>query len=109
VQLDRYYEEISARGVSLFAVSVDPPEASARLKARLQSDFTFLADEQGQLLDALDIRHRAGRSDGKDIAFPTAILVDRSGIVRWTFQSATYRDRARPEEVFRALERLESG
>jgi peroxiredoxin len=109
VQLDRYYEEISSRGVSLFAVSVDRPEVSAGLKARLESDFTFLADEGGQLLDALNIRHREGRNDGKDIAFPTAILVDANGIVRWTFQSATYRERARPEEVFRALELVESG
>ena len=109
MQLDRYYEEISARGVSLFAVSVDPPEVSAKLKARLESDFTFLSDERGQLLDALDILHRAGRSDGTDIAFPTAILVDGSGIVRWTFQSATYRERARPEDVFRALDQLGPG
>ncbi len=41
--------------------------------------------------------------DGGDIAFPTAILVDREGIVRWTFQSDTYRERARPEDVFAAI------
>ena len=60
----------------------------------------------GVLLDALGIRHHAGRTDGADIAFPTAVLVDATGTVRWTFQSDTFRERARPEEVFAALATL---
>lgn len=87
-------------------MSTDPPEASAALKQRLQSSFTFLSDEQGVLLDALGIRHQAASMDGGDIAFPTAILVDGAGIVRWSFQSDTYRERARPQDVFRAVEQL---
>jgi peroxiredoxin len=92
--------------VSLFAVSVDPPEVSARLKRRLESRFTFLSDQEGVLLDALDIRHKEGGAMGQDLAFPTAILVDGAGIVRWTFQSDTYRQRARPEDGFGALASL---
>jgi peroxiredoxin len=92
--------------VALFAVSVDPPEVSKRLQEHLKTRITFLADPDAQLLDALGIRHRGGRSDGADIAFPTAILVDGSGVVRWTYQSETYRQRARPEDIFAALETL---
>jgi hypothetical protein len=33
----------------------------------LKSRFTFLADEQGRLLDELGIRHEAGRGDGAAI------------------------------------------
>jgi len=87
-------------------VSTDSPELSAALRKRLKSRFTFLSDEQGELLDALAIRHQAAGMDGGDIAFPTAILVDGAGIVRWSFQSDTYRERARPEDVFRAVEQL---
>ena len=61
------------------------------------------------LLDALNIRHRGGGPGGADIAFPAAVLVDRDGIVRWSFRSDTYRQRARPEDVFRAIEQLDSG
>jgi len=92
--------------VDLFAVSVDRPEASRRLKQRLESRFTFLADEQGVLLDGLGIRHRAGRNDGVDISYPTAVLVDEGGIVRWIFVSETYRDRATEEDIFGAIARL---
>jgi peroxiredoxin len=84
---------------------VDPPETSARLKQRLNSNFTFLCDTEGVLLDTLDIRHRRGHA-GHDIAYPTAILVDSNGIVRWKYETDTYRRRARPEEIFRAIEEL---
>jgi peroxiredoxin len=92
--------------VALYAVSVDPPEVSKRLQERLESRFTFLSDSEGALLDALHIRHRSGQP-GRDLAFPAALLVDSEGIVRWTYESDTYRQRARPEDIFRAIEQLE--
>jgi hypothetical protein len=52
----------------------------------------------------LRIRHRGGRNDGGDIAFPTAILVDAGGKARWIFESDTYRQRARPETIFAAID-----
>ncbi len=88
-------------------MSVDPPEVSKRLRNRLKSRFTFLSDPEGVLLDALGIRHREARDDGGDIAYPTAVLVDAAGIVRWTFQSDTYRERARPEDIFAAIAALD--
>lgn len=89
-------------------MSVDPPERSRRLRDRLKSRFTFLSDPEGVLLDQLGIRHRGGRDDGADIAYPTAMLVDGDGVVRWTFQSDTYRERARAEAIFAAIEELPS-
>jgi len=92
--------------VKLYAVSVDPPETSKELKARLKSNITFLSDSDGVLLDVLNIRHRDSPGRG-DIAFPTAILVDGRGVVRWTYESETYRQRAKPQEIFEAILQLE--
>ncbi len=89
-------------------MSVDPPAVSRRLKERLKSRFTFIADQEGVLLDGLGIRHRGGRNDGADIAYPTAVLVDADGVVRWIFHSDTYRERARAEEIFAAIAKLRS-
>jgi len=89
--------------VDLYAVSVDPPDVSRRLRDRLEVQFTFLADTESALLDALGIRHHGGGADGGDIALPTAVLVDSDGIVRWIYQSDTYRERARPEQIFAAI------
>ncbi len=87
-------------------MSVDPPEVSRRLRDHLAVEFTFLSDTDGVLLDDLGIRHAEGARDGSDIAYPTAILVDGTGIVRWTFQSDTYRQRAQPEQIFAALDAM---
>jgi peroxiredoxin len=87
-------------------VSVDPPATSRRVKERLKSRVTFLADQEGALLDALGIRHQGGRNDGVDIAYPTAMLVDANGVVRWIFQSGSARERARAEEIFAAIAEL---
>lgn len=67
---------------------------------------TFLADTEGELLDALGILHRDAPRRG-DIAYPTSILVDEKGIVRWIFASDTYRERAKPDDVFSAILALE--
>ena len=86
-------------------MSVDPPATSKGLKERLESNITFLCDTEAVLLDKLNIVHRDAPGTG-DIAFPTAILVDSKGVVRWTYETETYRQRAGPEEVMRAIERL---
>jgi peroxiredoxin len=87
-------------------VSVDPPDVSRRLRDHLAVRFTFLSDADGVLLDALGIRHRGGNM-GEDIAFPTALLVDGAGVIRWAYQSDTYRQRARPDEIFGAIAQLD--
>jgi len=93
--------------VRLFAVSVDSPATSEALRQRLHSDFTFLSDPDGKVLDLLHIRDRGGHF-GRDIAYPTQVLVDKNGIVRWTYESENYRVRARPEDVFAAIAGLGS-
>ncbi len=89
--------------MDLYAVSVDPPDVSRRLRDHLEVRFTFLADTESALLDALGIRHHGGAADGNDIAFPTAVLVDGDGIVRWIYRSDTLSQRARPEQIFAAI------
>jgi len=87
----------------VLAVSVDPPETSRRLRDRLDSQITFLSDPDGVLLDRLGIRHRDPPGRNGDIAFPTAVLVDEGGTIRWIYQSDTYRQRASPDEIFAAI------
>lgn len=104
--INGYYAQIRKAGVELFAVSVDPPETSERLRQRLAVPFTFVSDTDGSLLDRLGIRHVGGH-DGGDIAYPAQVLVDRNGKVRWTFRADSYRQRARPEDVLAAIAKLE--
>ena len=106
MQLERYYERITARGVGIYTVSVDSSEVSRRLRDRLGVRITFLADTEGELLDALGIRHRDAPGHG-DIAYPASMLVDEDGVVRWQFRSPGFRERAHPDDVFAAIEALD--
>ena len=92
-------------GVRVLAVSVDPPEVSARFRKGLAADFTFLSDVKGELLGRLGLLHRGGYG-GRDVAVPAAMLVDKQGIVRWVYKPELGHLRMRPEDVFGAMERL---
>ena len=89
----------------MVAVSVDPPEVSARFRKGLASDFTFLSDTKGEFLDRLNLLHRRGYG-GRDVAVPSAFLVDKQGIVRWVYKSELGHLRMTPEDLFGAMERL---
>ena len=78
---------------------------SDALRNRLSARFVFLSDQEGQLLDQLNIRHINGYR-GKDIALPTAILVDKDGIVRWVYEMAYGNVRMIPKDLFEAIERM---
>ena len=59
------------------------------------------------MLDRLNIRHRGARpTDHGDITFPAQVLVDKDGIVRWTYESDYYRVRADPAQIFAAVAAL---
>jgi len=92
-------------GVRVLAVSVDPPEVSARFRKGLAADFTFLSDTKGELLSRLHLLHRGGYR-GRDVAYPAAILVDKQGIVRWVYRPELGHLRMMPEDLFGAMERL---
>ena len=89
----------------MLAVSVDPPELSARFRKGLAADFTFLSDVKGELLGRLNLLHRGGYG-GRDVAAPAAILVDKQGVVRWVYKSGLGHLRMTPEDLFGAMERL---
>ena len=102
-ELQSYYGEFQDAGVHVYAVSVDPPEHNARLKARLGAGYEFLSDERAEMLDALDIRHAHRSATGKDVAIPTQYLVHRDGVVRWVYRGDSIRLRPHPREALAAI------
>lgn len=106
-ELQQYYGEFQRAGVQIYAVSVDPPEHNARLKARLGAGYEFLSDERGELLDALNIRQAHRSVTGKDTAIPTQYLLDREGVVRWVYRAENWRIRPHPQEALRAIREVE--
>jgi len=105
-KLQQYYDAIRNYGVQIYAVSIDSPEVNRALRERVGAGYTFLSDPDATVLGQLNIRHHTPNPTGKDIAVPTQILVDKTGIVRWIYQTSNYRIRARPETILAVLDDL---
>ena len=104
MELQEHVADFDRRGVAIVAVSLDPPEALARLrKARgltigLVSDANRVAASRLALLDT----HTGGPSDG---LFPTAVLAGPDGRVIWTHAEDDLRVRATPAELLAEIDR----
>jgi peroxiredoxin len=94
--------EFQRRGVQVVAVSVDPPGKTREHFAKLGFTYTFLSDQDRNVIRRYDLLHS---SEG-DIARPAEFLIDPQGVVRWRLLTPNYYVRLRPEEVLAALDRL---
>ncbi len=84
---------------------VDPVETNAQLRRDAALDFPILSDPDFRLIDAYGFRHRDAH-DGHDIALSASVLIDGTGIVRWTFVTPNLRVRPTPDTVLAAVDEL---
>lgn len=114
-EIQKHYGAIAGRGVDVVAISVDPPEVSAKLRERLGSTIEFVSDPGGTLMDAIGVRDRDGLPSGmasgkpsRDIFLPTTFLLDEQRRVRWVYRPDTYRVRATPDQILAEIDALET-
>jgi peroxiredoxin len=81
------------------AISVDSPEASRNLMQQAGYTFTFLSDQNADVIRQYDLVHAGAGDNGADISRPAEFLVDKTGTVRWMMLTENYWVRARPEEI----------
>jgi len=93
-------------GVRPVAISVDEPAVSADLCRKAHYTFTFLSDPGAEAIRRYDLLHKGAGENGRDIARPAELLIDKNGIVRWEKITNDFRVRARPEEMLAAAKGL---
>jgi len=98
------YDDLQKSGLAIVAISVDPPEASRRLKEELHLPFPLLSDVDGRVIALYALTHSAG-NDGKDISRPAEYLLDENGVIRWAAFSETVNARTHPEAILEAQRR----
>src|SRR3712207_4584516 len=99
----RGYEEFDKRGAQVAGISVDPPGNNARMVGELLLPFPLLSDPRGELIK------RYGLWDEEEgVAAPSILVVDRSGEIRYRYSGSDFADRPGDEEVFAALDGLDS-
>ncbi len=97
--------KLTARGVQVVTISVDPSDVTKGLAAKQGYTFPMLSDTKGDVIRRYDLLH-AGASDGADIARPAEFLIDEKGIVRWRNLTEDYTVRVRGDKVLEELDRL---
>lgn len=106
IQLEKSRGEIERRGVRVVALSVDPPEKLALMQRSSKSNFLFVSDPSGKVLDLLDVRHAQGGDQGQDVAQSASFLIDGGGKVLWRNLAANYRERVPPAQIVAAIDAL---
>ena len=89
------------------AISVDPPDVSRDFIQQAGFSFTFLSDQNTEVIRRYDLLHVGAAEDGHDIARPAEFLIDASGTVRWVNLTENYMVRARVERILEAARRLQ--
>lgn len=99
--------------VKLFAISVDPPDVSKDLAAKLAADgkgeidFPLLSDPNHQTIDAYGLHDPA--YDGEKFAgipHPAVYVIDKKGKIVWAKVESNYRERPTNDEIRAALNSL---
>ena len=98
-------DEFRRRGAQVLGIVVDAVDTNAQLARAAGLAFPILADPDLRTTDAYGLRHPSGH-DGQDIALSASVLIDASGIVRWTHVTPNFRVRPLPAEILAAVDAM---
>ncbi|MBL8915104.1 MAG: peroxiredoxin family protein [Archangium sp.] len=107
------YRALAATGVRVLLISPQPHENTAALARRFEVPFDFVTDERNAAAKLLRIEMKHGLPLGmgllgyeSDTVFPTVIILDAEGVIRWVDQTDNYRIRPEPSTFLPLLEKL---
>lgn len=107
--LTRYYKDIVDLGARLILVTPKPLETTRRVASFFDVEFDFWLDESLKVARELGLVQSEGvpqdyqKEYGADTIWPTAIVVNRTGIIDYVNLSRTIADRPDPKELLRAV------
>lgn len=109
-ELSEGYRDIESLGAQVILVSPQPAEESAKLARQFDAPMTFLVDDGNAAARALGIQHPGGAPLGivpeGESVLPTAVVLDRDGVIRFAHETDNYRFRPDPALFLDALRGL---
>lgn len=107
------YREIRETGARIVLISPQPHDNTIALAKRFDVPFDFLTDTGNRVARALGLDMKNGLPMGmqmlgyeSETVFPTVIVLDAKGIVRWLDQTDNYRIRPEPDTFLPLLREL---
>jgi peroxiredoxin len=110
--LTRYYKDITSSGARLILITPKPLQTTRRVAEFFKVDFDFWLDESLAIARRFGLVQKARvpadhRDEyGEDTIWPTSLVVDAKGIVRFIHLSKFIFDRPKPARLLAALRRL---
>lgn len=107
--LTPYYREIVDLGAHLILVTPKPLETTRRVAEFFKVEFDFWLDEELAVTKQLGLLLEGGvpndyeKEFGNDTIWPTALVVDGAGIIRYTNLSKHISDRPDPKILLREI------
>ena len=107
--LTQHYRDIVDLGARLILITPKPLETTRRVAEFFKVEFDFWLDDQLAVTEQLGLLQKGGvpgdydKEYGKDTVWPTAMVVDAAGIIRYTELSKHISDRPDPETLLREI------
>lgn len=107
--LTMHYKDIIDLGARLIMVTPKPQETTRRVAAFFEVEFDFWFDHDLSVARQLGLLLESGvpgdhqKEYGEDTVWPTALVIDPNGIIRYAELSKTLADRPNPETLLREL------
>lgn len=110
--LTKHYKDIVDLGAKLILVTPKPLETTRRVAEFFEVEFDFWLDDQLEAAKQLGLFMPAGvpgdhrKEYGEDTVWPTALVIDAAGIIRFAKLSRFIIDRPDPKALLNELRKL---
>jgi peroxiredoxin len=110
--LTKVYKEITDSGAKLILITPKPLDTTRRVANIFGVDFQFWLDDSLEIAKQLGLVLEAGVPDdqrkeyGEDTLWPTSLVVDANGVIRFAELSRFVVDRPNPEKLLKVLRTL---
>jgi len=107
--LTLHYRDIVDLGAKLILITPKPLETTRRVAEFFKVEFDFWLDDQLEVTRQLGLLQKGGvpkdydKEYGRDTTWPTALVVDAAGIIRYTELSKHISDRPDPAVLLREV------
>ena len=107
--MSAHYKDIVDLGARLILITPTPLETTRRVAEFFKVEFDFWLDSDLAITRQLGLLDKAGVPDdhrkeyGEDTVWPTALVVDRNGIIAYASLSKTTIDRPDPMDLVQVL------
>ena len=112
--LTQYYKQIADSGARLIFVTPRPLQTTRRVAEFFDVEFEFWLDDDLRIARQLGLLHESGVAKdyrdeyGHDTVWPTSLVVDKTGRIRYAEMSKYIADRPNPETLLEELQIAQS-